>query len=97
MLIFLIILNLGIWYILYGLECYLNGGSIGRNQFLMVFQCFYEDLLWVLPGGISRKIKYCNEAFGNLDMVDKLPGIPHFIFMHICIPFFMPVIYLILK
>lgn len=51
----------GIWYVYYGFECALNGGTLGRNPLLMPFQCFWEELLWNLPGGMRRKIIYLKE------------------------------------
>jgi len=49
---------LGIWYVYYTLECCLNGGDLGRNFSTMAFSLFYEQLLWSIPGGLSRKSEY---------------------------------------
>ena len=51
----------GLWYLYYGVQSFLNGGSIGRDPLLMPFQCFWEELLWQIPGGTARKIAYVRE------------------------------------
>ena len=50
-----------LWYLYFGLEYALNGGTLGRHPFLMVFQCFWEEVLWNIPGGLGRKTKYVRE------------------------------------
>lgn len=49
------------WYVLYWYECFLNGGDIGRDPLLMPFQLFWQDLQWILPGGLNRRAKYIEE------------------------------------
>lgn len=73
-----------VWYFLFGLECYMNGGGIGRNQHTMPFYWLWQEWLWLGPGGWERKMKLCR---GNEEMARSLPGLPHFIFTHIMIPF----------
>ena len=48
------------WYIAYGIEMYLNGGKVGRGRF-WVFSCFWEELLWFLPGGLARRVDHIRE------------------------------------
>jgi hypothetical protein len=36
---------------------YMNGGSVGRGRF-WVFKCFWEDVSWFSPGGLSRRTDY---------------------------------------
>jgi hypothetical protein len=72
-----------LWWIYYGLECYING-EIGCNQYAMRFRLMWEEFLWILPGGKKRKLEYCN---GNEDLADTLPGPLHFICTHILLPF----------
>lgn len=47
-----------LWYIYYGAESFLNGGTAGRHPLLMPFQCFWEEVLWNIPGGFARKVEY---------------------------------------
>jgi len=72
------------WYFWYGLECFLNGGTIMRHPWLFHFPLLYEEITWILPGGRKRRLDYVH---GNVELAKTLPGIPHFIFTHILIPF----------
>lgn len=53
-----------VWYLLYSLETYLNSGSLGRGRF-WVFKCFWEELWWYLPGGLSRRADYIRNKVGG--------------------------------
>jgi len=55
---------LSVWYLLYGFEMYLNSGSLGRGRF-WVFKCFWEELWWYLPGGLSRRADYIRKKVGG--------------------------------
>jgi len=48
------------WYIFYGFEMYMNGGSIGRGR-TWVFKCFREDLRWFSPGGLAVRTEYIRQ------------------------------------
>lgn len=75
------------WYFIYGLECYMNGGSLGRNQYLMPFQCAFEELKWAIPfWGWKERQRYCQER-NCPELANSLPGPLHFLIMHIIIPF----------
>ena len=57
-----------LWYLYYGLESALNGGTLGRHPLLMPFQCFWEEVLWNIPGGLRRKTEYIREnVIGDWD------------------------------
>ncbi len=50
-----------VWFALYGLEAYLNSGSLGRHPVWFPFQCAWEELGWYLPGGTRRRINFVRE------------------------------------
>ena len=74
-------IGLTVWYFYYGLECILHGGG---SRKLMRLKLLAEEISWILPGGESKKLKYCN---GDKELADTLPGFFHFVFTHILIPF----------
>jgi hypothetical protein len=47
------LLSIAAWAVLYGLECFLNGGS-GRSLFAMA----WNDFCFAMPGGRRRKGNY---------------------------------------
>ena len=49
-----------VWYLIYGFETYINGGPLGRGRF-WVFECFWEELWWFLPGGLAKRSDYIRE------------------------------------
>lgn len=49
-----------VWYLLYGLELWLNGGSLGHGRF-WVFEGFWKELGWFLPGGLAKRADYVRE------------------------------------
>jgi len=53
-----------VWYIGYGLEMYLNGGSLGRGRW-WVFKCFVEEAQWFLPGGLEKRTNYIRTMVGT--------------------------------
>lgn len=60
-----LIIGFILWYFYYGLECFLNGATLGRNQYTMHFSCLWEELLWVLPGGGERKAQFVRDRIGD--------------------------------
>lgn len=49
------------WFVLYGLEAYLNSGSLGRHPVWFPFQCAWEELRWYLPEGKRRRVQFIQE------------------------------------
>jgi len=45
------------WYFIYGLNCALNSGQLGRHWFFFPFQCFWDEIKWNFPGGKAHYIK----------------------------------------
>jgi hypothetical protein len=91
MIIITAVCGLIIWYLLYGAECAINGGFIGRNQYFMHFPMLWEEITWIMPGGWKRKLKYCD---GDKELAETLPGVVHFCFMHIAIPLMPTLLYI---
>ncbi len=54
-----------LWYVYFGMKYFFNNDDCGRNLFLMPFQCFWEKLLWNIPGGSVRKMLYVKELVGE--------------------------------
>lgn len=54
-----LIVGFVLWYLVYGLECFLNGGSLGRNQWTMQFVLLNQEISWLLVPG--AKVKYLKE------------------------------------
>lgn len=50
-----------LWYTYFGTEYYLNGGALGRDPFLMPFQCFWDEVRQNIPGGPARKAAFIRE------------------------------------
>lgn len=78
-----------LWYVVYGAELALNGASM--KPFTHI-RCLYEELMWVLPGGFQRRVAYCRKLRCKdeseiLYLAKSLPGMGHFIFMHLAFPF----------
>ncbi len=96
MLMFFIALISGfmLWSCLYGTELLING--IMDLKFKVIFNCLYEEFLWIVPGGLNRKIAYLQKqdcfddsmSYAKKVVLAKrmLPGIGHFVIMHIIIP-----------
>ncbi|KKT91053.1 MAG: hypothetical protein UW92_C0019G0008 [Candidatus Jorgensenbacteria bacterium GW2011_GWA2_45_13] len=57
MILYILILGLIIWYLFYGLECFINGGTIGKSRFFFPFECLWNEILWNLPGGKETYVK----------------------------------------
>jgi hypothetical protein len=53
-----------VWYFFYGLEVYLNGGLTGKGRG-RVFKCFWEDVSWFSPGGLSRRTDYIRKMVNS--------------------------------
>lgn len=49
-----------VWYLHTGLECYLNGGFIGRDR-NSVLKYFWEEMQWFLPGGLAKRTAYIRD------------------------------------
>ncbi len=106
------LVGLALWYLIYGMECAINGGTLGRNPYTMHFSLLWEEILWLLPVyGKRRREQFIKDQMGdfengmmfsgsqsftykeirekgNYDEVARsmLPGLPHFLFMHVFIP-----------
>jgi hypothetical protein len=65
--VYMVLPGLALWYFYYSVECTLNGGTLGRNQWLMAFQCYYQELLWNIPGqlGINNRLSWIHEFADN--------------------------------
>lgn len=87
MMVVALLFGLSVWYLYYGIECAINGGMLGRRYPRL--DCLREEITWILPGGYAKKLRHCG---GNRTLADTLPGIPHFIGIHVLLPFG-PVIY----
>lgn len=51
------------WYAINALEYGLNSGQLGRGKW-WVFECFWEELLQNLPGGLERKVEKLKQMVG---------------------------------
>lgn len=57
-----------LWYLYYGLECWMNGATMSRNQYLMHFSCLWEEFLWALPFyGAYLKGEYIREQISDFE------------------------------
>lgn len=63
---------------------FLERGSLGRNPRTMPFVLAWEEYTWLWPGGWQKKLKQCH---GDEELARTLPGWPHFLIMHVLIPF----------
>jgi hypothetical protein len=73
--------GLSLWYFVYGLELFINGGDpslLSRPRYV------WEELGWVLPGGHWRRLAHCDN---DVEQARTLPGLLHFIGMHLVLPF----------
>jgi hypothetical protein len=82
--IVILIFSIFVWYCYYGLECAINGGTIGRHPLLFHFPLLWEEVTWLFPDGWERKLKLAN---GDKELAKTLPGWTHFIIVHILLPF----------
>lgn len=81
----LLIVGIALWYVYFGFECFVDGrDAFGRSPWLMQFVCLWEELTWVLPGGTARKFRV---ALGNPFIVSTMPGLLHFLLVHVVLPF----------
>ena len=56
------------WYVVYSIECWLNSGTLGRNQYLMAFQLAWQQFQWTfLPGGTRRRSAYFRDSITGYD------------------------------
>lgn len=78
----LLALGVFVWWLYYGLECYLNGTLNGGIR--MPFACWFEELSWNMPfvGWRARLDFTCNDE----DWARRLPGWGHFIPTCIVLP-----------
>jgi hypothetical protein len=74
-----------LWFFYYGFELAINGAFayLKHSPLVTLIICAWQELTWILPGGHKRKLEFCR---GNVDWANELPGLPHFIFTHIMIP-----------
>ncbi|MCC6934297.1 MAG: hypothetical protein IT406_01195 [Candidatus Yanofskybacteria bacterium] len=63
-----------LWYLYFGLEYYLNGGTLGRDPLLMPFQCFWEEVRESIPGGIKLKEQRIREAVRDVRVQGSFLG-----------------------
>ncbi len=47
------------WYFYFGAECFLNGAD--SWDFFMPFKCYWQEILWNIPGGQQRRIEWMKE------------------------------------
>lgn len=87
--ILLLCLGFIVWFFYYGLELFLNGAHMQKSPFYYA----YQELMCILPGGWKRKLKYCEN---DIELAKSLPGISHFVFTHILIPFGLFFLYMLL-
>lgn len=67
--LYFMILSFVFWYIWHFIEYGLNSGSLGRHQFMFVFDCFKEDLSFFMPGYKMARIKFVkNQLPLNLEV-----------------------------
>lgn len=75
-------IGLFVWWLYYGLECYLNGTLNGGS--LMPFVCWFEELSWNTPvTGWRARLEF---TCGDADWARKLPGLGHFIPVCVLLP-----------
>jgi hypothetical protein len=76
------------WYLYYGLECFINGGSIGNDGDLrtMLLPCLKQEFRWLMPFGDKSDIP---RGFPT-----GIYGLFHFLFTHIFIPLSPTVVYI---
>jgi len=49
-----------VWYVYFALLMSLNSGRLGRGKW-WVFECFWEQCQWFLPGGLAKRVKNIRE------------------------------------
>jgi len=77
---FAAIIAFGVWYLVYGLECFINGGMGGWE---LPFRCLWDDIRFNSPGGWQRRLRAVN---GDEDWARQFPGIKHVVAMHVLFP-----------
>lgn len=76
-------LGVGLWYVVYGLECLMNGAFRGGP--LLPFVCRWEEFTWNLPVyGPQARLAFTG---GDAKWALQLPGVWHFLLMNIALPF----------
>jgi hypothetical protein len=81
-----ILIGLLIWWLYYGLECFLNGTMVqgGPYRLGMPFVCWIEELSWNLPFvGWRARLDFTE---GDAEWAKELPGPTHFIFSCVLLP-----------
>ena len=63
--LYYLLIAFGLFYVGYGFEAWLNGGSFGRHPLLFPFQCFGEQVRQSLPGGRARWVKELVALLGD--------------------------------
>jgi hypothetical protein len=84
-------IGLILWYFLFSSELMLNGATADLKS---IFTELWREFTWILPGGYNRKKVYVTSKMFTLseddqhivELIKSLPGIIHFIAMHIVIP-----------
>lgn len=49
--------NACVWYLFVAFSYYINGGNLGRHRYWFPFQCLWEDIKMLRPGGAAHSIK----------------------------------------
>jgi hypothetical protein len=75
-----VVLGFVAWYVLYSVECMVNGGD---GDWLMAFRCAWDDLRFNLPGGWARRMAAVD---GDDEWAGEFPGWGHILTMHVAIP-----------
>lgn len=78
-----LMLSLIAWYIIFGLECFMNGATY-ENSLTMPFVELARDFYYNLPGGWNRRLTACR---GNAERARQFSGWWHIFFMHFILPF----------
>lgn len=80
--VLLLLFGFGCWYVLYGLECYMNGAIQGGN-WMPFIQC-YREFCWCLPW-VGKKFRLA-DTLGDEEWAAMLPGRFHFMTMCVGLP-----------
>jgi hypothetical protein len=80
-----LIIGFVMWYFYFGLECFINGGGIGVNPWIMPFHHAWGDFKNNIPFGWGwhHRMKFTR---GNVDWARMMPGPIHFGLTHVLLP-----------
>lgn len=60
-----VVVGLFCFYVLYGIEGYLNGAHVGRHPTWFPFQFYLAELRQYLPGGLKRRTDFIRALIGD--------------------------------